>query len=264
MRRRGTGGSRWRVRSALLAAAKGGRRAPLRPPQFCRGLRPGYGCRDGDRADPLRRFGAIRPGRRRPNGLAWPRTGWRWCGCGPAIVYGPGSVLWVARLAERIPVGPLGGVRRRWRRNLQPGARDRRRERAQAGFDPARHRRAACSTSAAPETMTWNEWFRRMAEAIASPRLRPVSPGALWARSLASLPVKALARARPGLAQWLAARCTRPQRTGAICTQGDLPHPGCPDRAGLGTAGRGRRGSGRMRRGGCGKRDPTRWRRWHR
>ncbi len=121
----------------------------------------------------------------------------------PAIVYGPGSVLWVARLAERIRSGRWGEFGAAGEGTCNPvhvidvvSALKLALTRPDIG--------GSVFNISGTETMTWNEWFRRMAEAIASPRLRPVSPGALWARSLASLPVKALARARPGLASgWL-------------------------------------------------------------
>ena len=121
----------------------------------------------------------------------------------PAIVYGPGSQLWVARLAERIGSGRWGTFGR-----------------AGEGLcnlvhvtDVAAAIVAALTTPGAggsafnvngAECVTWNEWFSRMAQALAAPRLRPVAPVALRARVLASLPIKAAARLRPGLAaRWL-------------------------------------------------------------
>ena len=55
-----------------------------------------------------------------------------------------------------------------------------------------------------PESITWNDWFERLAAGIGAAKLRRISPLVLRARSLASLPLKAAARLRPGLAaDWL-------------------------------------------------------------
>ena len=52
--------------------------------------------------------------------------------------------------------------------------------------------------------MSWNAWFDRMAAALAAPRLRQIGPLELRSRVIASLPLKAARRLRPGLAAgWL-------------------------------------------------------------
>jgi nucleoside-diphosphate-sugar epimerase len=54
------------------------------------------------------------------------------------------------------------------------------------------------------EVMSWNQWFKANADALGAPSLRDISPLALKARVLGSLPLKALARLSPGLAaDWL-------------------------------------------------------------
>lgn len=121
----------------------------------------------------------------------------------PAIVYGPGSQIWVAKLAERIRSGRWGtfGQAGEGICNLVHVA------------DVATATEAALSTAGAgggafnvngAECVTWNDWFSRMAQALSAPRLLPLAPVALRARVLAALPVKAASRLRPGLAaHWL-------------------------------------------------------------
>ena len=121
----------------------------------------------------------------------------------PTIVYGPGSVPWVSHLARRIRSGRWGvfGAAGEGTCNLVHVA------------DLARAIAAALAAPGAtgqafningPEQITWNDWFARLADAIGAPALRLVSPGALRARSMLALPLKAAARLRPGLAnQWL-------------------------------------------------------------
>ena len=121
----------------------------------------------------------------------------------PAIVYGAGSQLWVARLAERIRSGRWGDFGRAGDGACNPVH----------VLDVVAAIRLALTRPgiggsvynvSGGETLTWNEWFGRMAEAAGSAPLRPVSPAMLWTRCLAALPVKALARVRPGFGgQWL-------------------------------------------------------------
>ena len=120
----------------------------------------------------------------------------------PAIIYGPGGTLWVSQMARRIRSGRWGtfGPAGEGTCNLVHVA------------DVASAVAAALSAPAAgavfnvngPVAMTWNEWFVRLAQAIGAPPLPRLSPLALQARSFASLPLKALARKRPGIAaDWL-------------------------------------------------------------
>ena len=121
----------------------------------------------------------------------------------PAIVYGPGSALWVARLAERIRSGRWGvfGAAGEGTCNLvhvDDVADAVRLALLQPGIG------GSAFNLNGSEPMTWNGWFSRMAEALGAPRLRSIPPAALHARSVAALPVKAWARVRPGFASdWL-------------------------------------------------------------
>ncbi len=120
----------------------------------------------------------------------------------PAIVYGPGGTLWVSRLARRIRAGRWGlfGAAGEGVCNLVHVS------------DVAAAVSAALAAPAAgaafnvngPEAVTWNEWFARLAAATGSRPLQTLSPLAWRTRSLAALPLKALARVRPGIAaDWL-------------------------------------------------------------
>ena len=121
----------------------------------------------------------------------------------PAIVYGPGGTLWVSQMARRIRSGRWGvfGPAGEGTCNLVHVS------------DVATAAAAALKTPAAggaafnvngPEAITWNVWFTRLAAGIGAGSLPAIRPIALQARSVAALPLKALARLRPGLAgDWL-------------------------------------------------------------
>ena len=121
----------------------------------------------------------------------------------PTIVYGPGSRQWVSWFAHRIRSG-------RWATFGAAGegicdlvhVRDVAAATAAALTSPAAAGRAFNVNG--PEVTTWNGWFTRLAEAIGAPPLPAISPAAVRARTLAALPLKALARLRPGLGRdWL-------------------------------------------------------------
>ena len=121
----------------------------------------------------------------------------------PAIVYGPGGTLWVSQMARRIRSGRWGvfGPAGEGTCNLVHVS-------DVAGAVAAALRMPGAAGKAfnvnGPQAITWNAWFERLAAAIGAPPLRPIAPLALQARSLAALPLKALARLRPGLAgDWL-------------------------------------------------------------
>ncbi len=121
----------------------------------------------------------------------------------PAIVYGPGSKLWIADLASRIRSGQWGtfGEAGEGTCNLVhvsdvvTAA-----EQALERPDVA----GAVFNLSGTEPMTWNGWFNCMAEALAAPRLRPISSTELRLRVLASLPLKAARRLRPKFSAGLA------------------------------------------------------------
>ena len=121
----------------------------------------------------------------------------------PAIIHGAGSTLWVGRMAERIRAGRWGsfGAAGEGCCNLVHVS------------DVAEAVAAALSAPGAagrafnvngPEAISWNAWFERLAAAMGAPPLRAIPPAAIRARALLSLPLKAAARLRPGLAaSWL-------------------------------------------------------------
>ncbi len=121
----------------------------------------------------------------------------------PTIVYGSGSTLWVSQMARRIRSGHWGvfGEAGEGTCNLVHVS-------DVASAISAALRAPSASGGAfnvnGPESITWNEWFARFARALGAPPLRPVPPGVVRARALASLPLKAVARLKPGFAStWL-------------------------------------------------------------
>ena len=121
----------------------------------------------------------------------------------PAIVYGPGSTLWIQQFARRIRSGHwcVFGAAGEGTCNLIHVN------------DVVEAITSALRTSevgglafnvSGTEVMSWNTWFSRMAAALGAPPLRAIAPALLKARVMASLPIKALARVHPDLAaDWL-------------------------------------------------------------
>ena len=121
----------------------------------------------------------------------------------PAIVYGPGSKLWVTQLAERIrsgrwgTFGPAGDgtCNLIYIRDVVTAV-----EHALTQADVA----GGVFNLSGDQPITWNEWFVRMADALGAGPLRPIGRLELQTRVLGSLPLKAAARLRPGFAaNWL-------------------------------------------------------------
>ncbi len=120
----------------------------------------------------------------------------------PTIIYGPGSVLWVDKMVARIRSGHWGtfGAAGDGTCNLVH-VRDVATAVAAALMAPGIAHRAFNLDG--PEAMSWNDWFRRLAEGIGAPPLPELFPAQIRARSLLSLPFKAVDRLRPGLVpQW--------------------------------------------------------------
>ena len=138
----------------------------------------------------------------------------------PAIVYGAGSMPWVAQLAQRIQSGRWGLFGRAGEGicNLVHV-----RDVADAAIAALQAPRAAgqALNINGNESLTWNGWFTALAQAIGAPPLQPVAPTRLWLRSLASYPVKAAARVSPGLASdWLLGAPARSELTlYALCAR---------------------------------------------
>ncbi|QEO16386.1 NAD-dependent epimerase/dehydratase family protein [Acetobacter vaccinii] len=112
----------------------------------------------------------------------------------PTIIYGPDSPLWVTGLIARMKAGYWGtyGAAGNGTCNLVHVA------------DVASAVVAALQTPQAggqafningPDTLSWNDWFRDLAQAAGLPPLRPVPEAVLYAQVLASLPFKLLRRA---------------------------------------------------------------------
>ena len=115
----------------------------------------------------------------------------------PAIVYGPGSRLWITVPAQRVAQGAWAGL----------GAA------GQGLCNPVHVRDVAAACQAAirapiaspceafnvsgTEALSWSGWYDRLAQALGRPAWRDLSPGAWRRRALAGLPLKALARAVP-------------------------------------------------------------------
>ncbi len=131
----------------------------------------------------------------------------------PAIVYGAGGTLWVSQMARRIRSGRWGvfGPAGDGLCNLVHVS-------DVATAVAAALRAPAAAGSAfnvnGPEAITWNAWFARLAAGIGAGPLPAVSPRRLYLRSLAALPLKAVARLRPGVAaEWLLGAPAASERT---------------------------------------------------
>lgn len=140
----------------------------------------------------------------------------------PTIVYGSRSSYWVGSIARRIRSG-------RWPNFSAAGegvcnlvhVSDVTGAIAAALVKPSAAGQAFNVNG--PETTTWNDYFSRLAAVMGAPKLRPISPLALRVRMNAALPVKALARVRPGFAsEWLLGVPGRSE-IGAFSSQATYP-----------------------------------------
>jgi nucleoside-diphosphate-sugar epimerase len=115
----------------------------------------------------------------------------------PAIVYGPGSDLWVTKPARRLLSGGWGALG-----DVGSGicnlvhVRDVAAACAAAMQAPASGDCAVFNISGR-ETITWSAWYARLAEALGLPVLRKMSAASWRRRTIAALPFKVLARLRP-------------------------------------------------------------------
>jgi nucleoside-diphosphate-sugar epimerase len=122
----------------------------------------------------------------------------------PAIVYGPRSASWVELPARRLLSGRWGtlGTAGEGLCNLVH-ARDVAQAAVAAMTAPAAAG-VAFNISAAPP-ITWNEWHRRLAEAMGLPKPDELPAGRLRRRALLALPAKAAARLLGRRPAWLLA-----------------------------------------------------------
>ncbi len=121
----------------------------------------------------------------------------------PTIVYGPGGMLWVGQFARRIQSGRWGVLGAAGEGTCNPVyVSDVASAIAAALFAPGAAGQAFNING--PDTTTWNGWFAKLAEVMGAPPLRTIPPAVLQARLYAALPVKAVARIRPGFGRkWL-------------------------------------------------------------
>ncbi len=122
----------------------------------------------------------------------------------PTIVTGPGSDLWTLKMGRRLASGRWGTFGAAADGLCNPihvddlaaavGAALARDPAPQSdGSPPPAH------IVTGPETLTWNDYFRRLNGAMGRPPLPVIGPGALKARIAAGLPAKALSRLLPAL-----------------------------------------------------------------
>jgi nucleoside-diphosphate-sugar epimerase len=116
----------------------------------------------------------------------------------PAIVYGPGSMLWIVVPARRLLSGQWGALGEIGRGTCNAvHVADVAAACLAAIRAPAQPGRAEAFNIAGHETISWSGWYARLAEALGCPPLPAVSPSAWRRRVAAVLPLKALARLLP-------------------------------------------------------------------
>jgi nucleoside-diphosphate-sugar epimerase len=119
----------------------------------------------------------------------------------PTIVHGAGSGIWVGKMARRLQSGAIGdlGVLGDGTCNLVHV-----RDVATAALTSLRGAPGAYNVNG-PEAITWNTYFRRLAAAFGLP-CPVLTPAGLRLAASLSLPIKAAARALPGIAGRLPSR----------------------------------------------------------
>lgn len=121
----------------------------------------------------------------------------------PTIVYGPGGAYWLDSIVRRIRSGRWGvfGAAADGTCNLVHV--DDVADAIVAALDAPGAPGRAFNVNG-PESVSWNAYFERLAQAMGQQKLQAVSPLALQLRLAASLPLKVLGKLRPGLADhWL-------------------------------------------------------------
>jgi nucleoside-diphosphate-sugar epimerase len=117
----------------------------------------------------------------------------------PAIVYGPGSLQWIIRPAQRLRGGLWGGLGEAGRGTCNAVHVD---DVAAACLAAIRAPTGAAANQAfnisGRETISWSGWYARLAEALGYPAPRDIAPSAWRRRVTAGLPFKALAKLLPG------------------------------------------------------------------
>jgi nucleoside-diphosphate-sugar epimerase len=117
----------------------------------------------------------------------------------PAIVYGPGSLMWILRPAQRLLSGRWRGLGDAGRGTCNAVHVDDVASACLAALRaPANTGNGAAFNIAGPDTIDWAGWYARLAAALGCPALRDLSPAGWRRRMQAALPLKALARLLPG------------------------------------------------------------------
>ena len=115
----------------------------------------------------------------------------------PAIVYGPGSRLWITLPAQRVTSGVWGGLGEAGRGTCNPVHVGDVAEACRAAIHAPVQQGAEAFNISAADTLSWSAWYDRLAQALGRPALRALPPSIWRRRVLAGLPFKALARVVP-------------------------------------------------------------------
>lgn len=132
------------------------------------------------------------------------REGWRLTVLRPGCVWGPGSELWVGRIAHWLHSGRLGDLGEDadgWTHGVHVD------DVCQAVRESLRHPGSAgetrCLNLAAPDSPRWNDWFMDLGRATGVPFARRIPRWQLRLDAWGAAPGLALAqRLLPGLAFW--------------------------------------------------------------
>jgi nucleoside-diphosphate-sugar epimerase len=114
----------------------------------------------------------------------------------PAIVYGPGSRLWITLPAKRVVSGVWGGLGEAGRGTCNPVHVRDLAEACRASIHAPVEAGEAFNIAGAA-TLSWAGWYDRLARGLGRPALPDLSPAVWRRRALAGLPFKALARVLP-------------------------------------------------------------------
>jgi nucleoside-diphosphate-sugar epimerase len=115
----------------------------------------------------------------------------------PAIVYGPGSEQWIVRPARRFRSGRWGDLGALAKGTCNPVHVADVADACAAALNCAAIGGADAYNISGPETITWRGWHARLAEALGYPPLPPISARAWRRRTMAALPLAAVARLLP-------------------------------------------------------------------
>jgi nucleoside-diphosphate-sugar epimerase len=115
----------------------------------------------------------------------------------PAIVYGPGSRLWITLPAQRVASGVWGGLGEAGRGTCNPVHVRDVAEACRAAIRAPVPAGGEAFNLSGMETLSWAAWYDRLAEKLGRPALRDLPRSAWRRRAFSGLPFKALARLLP-------------------------------------------------------------------